>query len=412
MIRRIQEKIIVSISNNARNDDTLYTLNPDGGELTKLFDFHSHPKDTSGLILQPRIAPDGGIIYFSSDNAHFYTPASRNLFRIASDGSWWDQITLGPNSGLWDQPGPYGTVEGAVRKSNGDPWGNSPVFLEGAGMKYSQPDGSFRFENVPEGERWIVAYRPGSTIYDAQAISVVAGTTWHVDLVPDSDYWMRFQYPALYGDRIYHLLGLNTIQWTDLNVSAYTKIYTAPTEGCVSLPTVNGFDVAATTGKLAIVDHHGDGCLKNRGLYIADKDGNNLQLLLDMLADYNWGISAVPQGVFWSPDESKIAFNAHYGGNPVIVVYDATNGSYLGGIPYPATWDTTYGVTLCGWSPDGGWLLYLLDTFQVAQPSEKTLSKIKVNADGSLDVTSVVNLLTNPNISGATWGRLGKPTPQ
>ena len=97
-----QEKIIVSISNDTWTDDTLYTMNPSGGGLTKLFDFHSHPKDTTGRIFQPRVAPDGSAIYSSSDNAYLYTPASRNLFRIASDGSWWDQITPDSNSGRWN----------------------------------------------------------------------------------------------------------------------------------------------------------------------------------------------------------------------------------------------------------------------------------------------------------------------
>ncbi len=99
-----QEKILVSVSNSTWTDDVLYTLNPDGSGQASLFDFHSHPKHTAGRILQPCVAADGGAIYFSSDNAYAYTPASRNLFRIASDGSWWDQITPGPNSGSWNQP--------------------------------------------------------------------------------------------------------------------------------------------------------------------------------------------------------------------------------------------------------------------------------------------------------------------
>jgi hypothetical protein len=406
----LQEKILVPISNDTATDDTLYSLNPDGSGLTKLFDFHNHPKHTTGHILQPRIAPDGGAIYFSSDHAYVYTPASRNLFRIAPDGSWCDQITPGPNSGLWNQPGPYGTVEGTIRRSDGTPSGNSPVFLEGMGLEYSQPDGSFRFENVPQGERWIVAYWPGSTVYDAQAISVVAGTTWHLDLVPNTDYRTSFEYPVPFGDRVYYLLGPDEIQWTDVNASVYTNVYTVPKDGCISLPTVKGFDVAASTGKLAIMDCHGDGCLKNQGLYIAGQDGNDPQLLVDMKADYNWGSVLLPQGVFWSPDGSKIAFDGSYSGNPVMVIYDAATGSYLGGIPFPATWDTTYGVHLCGWSPDGGWLLYLLETFRVAQLAERMLSKIRVAADGSLDTTSVVNLLTNPNVADATWGRLRLPS--
>ena len=406
-----QEKILVAIDagGGALPDATLYTLNPDGSGQTRLFDFHGHPKDARGGIWGLRVAPDGTTIYFSSDNANLYTPASRNLFRIGSDGSWWDQITPGPNSGKWNQPCPCGTVTGTVRKSNGDPWGNSPVFLEGKGMVNSNPDGSFRFDDVPTGVRWIVAYRPGdSSVFDAQSINVIAGVTTQVQLVPDSTQRMNFEFPAAFGSRIYYRFSSTAIQWTTLDFAAPVEVY--QTSGfCTGIPTVDGFDVAPTSGRLAILNYQegcGVGDTEHQGLYLADKDGGNLQLLVDMMADYNWSDTGVPQGVYWSPDERRIAFNAMYAGNPVIVVFDATSGAYLGGVSYPATWDTTYGLYLYGWSPDGGWLLYLVEVYQIAQPAQKALVKIRVNPDGSLDLGAIQELLSDPNISGATWGRL------
>jgi hypothetical protein len=394
------EKILVSIANDDTwLADTLYTLNPDGSGQTKLFDFQNHPHDSMGRIWQPRVAPDGATIYFSSSNAKFWTPASRNLFRIAADGSWWDQITPDPNSGLWDQPGPYGIVEGTVKKSNGDPWSGAPIFLEGMSMIYSGADGSFRFENVPEGKRWIVAYEPGgSSIYDSQEIQVVAGLTWTADLVPSSDVKMEHQYPAQYGDRIYHKLGINQIVWTDVDASAYHDIYTI-SGACGGIPNVDGFDVSSS-GKLAIMDYW-QGCAEHDGLYTADEDGQNMQLLVDMKADANW---CGAQEVFWSPDESKLAFKGCYSWYTYVLVYDASNGYYLDGIYFPDTSYTLINVDLHGWSPDGNGLLYSywLDPLKVS------LEKIEVNSDGSLGTSTT--LLTDIRLSGATWGNLNPVT--
>ncbi|MCD4669899.1 MAG: hypothetical protein K8S14_05590, partial [Actinomycetia bacterium] len=397
-----QEKIVVSIADTTGSDHTLYTLNPDGSGQTALFNFHSHPQDITASIWQPRIAPDSTTIYFNSDNAYLFTPASRNLFRIASDGSWWDQITPDVYSGKWNQPGPYGIVEGTVQKSNGDPWINATVFLEGMDLKYSEVDGSFRFENVPEGKRWIVAYEPGnSDQFDAEEILVAQGAPWTANLVPGSDSWMEFQSPIRYGDRIYHTFGINQIQWTDVNASTYVNVYTV--SGSCTIPTVDGFDVAPTSGKLAIMDY-GTGCPTNRGLYIADKDGNNPQLLVDMkVAGTGW---CGAQEVFWSPDESKVALKACYdfgsGWQTHIFVYDAANGAYLGGITFTDTNYTLVNVTLHGWSPDGNGLLY---SYWLDQASTN-LDKARVNSDGSVDNTSFTSVLTGVHLGGATWGNL------
>jgi hypothetical protein len=398
-----EEKILVSISDESWNDDTLYTLNPDGSGQTLLFDFHSHPKDPAARIYQPRVAPGGGSIYFSSNAAYLYTPARRNLFRIASDGSWWDQITPDSNSGLWNQPGPYGVVEGTVEQGDGTPWINSPIYLEGMDVQSSGADGSFRFENVPEGKRWIVAYKPGdATAFDAQEIFVANGAPWNAKLIPGSDAYLEFQHPRLYEDRIYHTPALNSIQYTDINASSFTTVYQV--SGSCTFPQVSGFDVGSQTGKLVIMDY-ATGCPTNRGLYTADKDGNNLQVLVDMkTAGTNWCGAG---DVFWSPDESKVAFEACYdfgaGWQTHLFVYDASTGGYLGGVTFPNTSYTLVNVTLHGWSPNGDWLLYSywLDAANTA------LEKIPVNSDGSLNAGNIVSLLTNVRLSGATWGELG-----
>ncbi len=106
---------------------------------------------------------------------------------MAADGSWWEQITPGPNSGRWNQPCPCGVVQGLVRDAAGNPLAGRPVFLEGKDMVYTGADGRFRYEDVPTGTRWLVAYRGGGQdVFDAQPISVAAGATLDTILTPDN----------------------------------------------------------------------------------------------------------------------------------------------------------------------------------------------------------------------------------
>lgn len=400
-----EEKIIVSLCNDPGTwlDDTLYTLNPDGSDQTALFDFHSHLKDPNGRIFSPRIAPDGNTIVFHSDNAYLFTPADRNIFVIPSDGARWDQITPGPNSGKWNEPCPCGTVEGTVTRSDGTPWSGAPVFLEGMDMIYSGADGSFRYENVPEGLRWIVAYKPGDTPFEAQTVLVLAGATYSVHLVPDSDWRMSYEYPVTYGDRIYYRIAPHKIQRSDINRSNYTDVYAVTLDSCSMTPGVDGFDVAPVTGRIAIIDYQegcGAGSVEHQGVYVVDKDGNNRQLLVDMIGSgAAWCNMVVPQGIFWSPDESRLALTWCYDWDTYLLVYDSSNGGLLG---YGYWEGLSYAVNLHGWSPDGNWLLYS----HYDQPAQASLTKIGVNGDGSLDFASVTDILTNAPIVGATWGEI------
>ena len=402
-----QEKIVVSISNNDTGTDySLYTLNPDGTGQTKIFDFSGHPKDPQAAIWQPRIAPGGGTIHFVSDNAYLFTGAGRNLFRIASDGSWWDQITPTSNSGKWGEPCPCGIVQGTVKKSNGDPWSGAPVYLEGMDAIYTEADGSFRIENVPEGRRMITACEPGDcNTMDTEEVLVSSAAPWTSNLVPGSNDWLEFQWPILSpaGDRIYHTLGINQLQWTGINATAYTQVYAVG--GTCFVPDLDGYDVAPSSGKLAIMDY-GDGCPTNRGLYTADKDGGNVQLLIDMKSNPGW---CGGQEVFWSPDESKVAIKACYdwgsGWQTNLFTHDAATGNWIDGIIFPASY-SMFNVAFHGWSPDGGWLLY---SYWSNDATKTTLTKVKVNADGTFDVGTYQDLLTDTYLGGATWGNLEPP---
>lgn len=408
----LEEKIIVSLANESWTDDTLYAMNPDGTGMNAIFDFHSHPRQPTGRIWQPRVGPDGETILFSSDNTHLYTPADRNLFRVASGGSWWDQITPGPNSGVWNAPCPCGSVEGFVRKSEGGIWANSPVYLEGVGMRSAGLDGFFRFTNVPQGERWIVAYRPGgSTMFDAQVISATPASVTTIDLTPDLDVRRNYQYPVIHADthppseRVYHKFGLNMIQWTDINATTYTTVYST-TGSCIGIPDVDGFDVGASSGNLLIADYQ-DGCAGHRGIYAATGDGDALHLLVDMKADPQWcGV----QEVYWSPDETKIAFKACYAAHTHIAVHNAFTGGLIDHFYFRDPSAPLDNVAFHGWSPDGRWLLV---SSWPGDPNRGVLSKIQVGPDGTFDDPPVmIHLLIGTRISGATWGMISPPEPQ
>ncbi len=396
---QLEEKILVSISNGS-SDDTLYTLAPDGSGKTHLFDFHGQPKFTTGEVFAPRISADGKYIYFHSEYAYIYTPARRNAFRIMSLGSGLDQITPGPESGIWGETG-NSTVSGFVKHGDGTPWMNCSVYLEGMDMVYSAADGSFAFHNVPAGVRWLVAYRPALDAWDSTTVNVISGVdNTGLTLTPNSSYRMNFEFPVPHGDRIYYCLNSTKIQWTDLGFSAQHDVYTSPVSGCVTMSQVKAFDVAPSSGKLAIFDYHGDGCTDNRGIYVTDKDGGNKQLLLDMWNDSNWN-EPLESNIFWSPDESLLAFKGSYNWYQCLVIYGA-DGSFKS---RACATDTNTTLTLHGWSPDGGWLLY---SSYASDPSQSSVAKIPVGNDGALDTSNIVTLLTNTAVHGATWGRVVK----
>ncbi len=374
-----------------------------------MFDFHSQTKFTTGEIFAPRLSADGKYIYFHSEHAYIYTPARRNAFRITAFGGGLDQITPGPESGVWGGTG-NSTVSGFIRHDDSTPWSNCPVYLEGMDMVYSAADGSFAFQNVPPGVRWLVAYRPALDAWDSTSVNVVSGVdNTGLTLTPDSSYRMNFEFPVAYGDRVYYRLDSTRIQWTDPGFSAQHDVYTSPADSCTGIPTVDAFDVGPVTGKVAVYDYQegcGVGNSNHNGIYTVDKDGNNKQLLVDMLNSAGWGGSTAAE-VFWSPDESYIALDAYYNGDPVIVVFNA-GGTYLGGVAYPPTAEDTYGLDLYGWSPDGRWLLYLVHTYRIAGSEQRTLVKMAVNDSGVPDTNNIVALLSDPSIRSATWGNVAK----
>ncbi len=398
------EKILVSLSNNttAWDDDTLYTLNPDGSNKTPFFNLHNQSKFTTGQIYAPRIS--GNHIYFHSEHGYIYTPARHNLFRLSTTNTTLKQITPSPNAGVWGQSG-TSTVSGLVTDGLGNPWINAPVYLEGMDMIRTDIDGFFSFQNVPPGVRWLVAYRPALDAFEAQSIDVIFGLhTTGLDIRPNSTTRMNFEHPAFFNGRIYYSF-YNEIQWTDVNFTNPQTVYTSPADSCVGIPTIDAFDAGPMTGRLAIYDYQegcGIGNNNHNGIYITDKDGNNKQLIVDMLADANWNNPILPVEIFWSPNETSIAVKASYSYYDYLLVYN-TSG-VLTGFAYADT--TSQVLTLHGWSPDGKWLLY---SEYDGDPAQASLGKIGVNPDGSLNNASITTLLANQPISGATWGNVAVP---
>lgn len=393
--------VLVSLHDPAAGSDTLIALDPATGQARPLFNFAGHPRHKAGLILGPRVDASGKLIYFSSDNSFAYTPFRRNLFAITADGQAWQQITPGANSGRWDQPCPCGSVRGRVARKDGRPWSAAPVFLEGVGMAHTKPDGSFEFKRAPQGNRWIMAYRPGNTsAYDSQLLAVGPGAGLSVNLIPDRTNRPSLHSPVPFGDSVYFLAGLTTL--VRFNPAKQTTANLYQVQGSCTLKRIGGFDLGPKTGRLAIVDY-GEGCPTNRGLYV--NRSNQLRLLVDAKADQRWcGLGQV----FWSPDERRLALTAclSQGGfnrNTYLLIIDAASGRVTGTYGFADQKINLAKVRLNGWSPDGGYVLF---SWYADQPAGGNLSAMRVNANGALDANSGRNLISGRYINGATWANL------
>ncbi len=70
-------------------------------------------------------------------------------------------------------------------------------------MQNADANGSFRFENVPPGNRYIMAYRTGdSSAFDSLVVAVAGNATSEAHLTPDSTLKANYENPIPYGDRI------------------------------------------------------------------------------------------------------------------------------------------------------------------------------------------------------------------
>ncbi len=396
-----KEVIIFSLTDPVKDDGKLFIMNPQGGKTQEIFSFHTHPKIRKGSIYTPRIAKDGKTIYFSSDNAFAYTPFRANIFRVASDGSWVDQITPNSNSGRWDVGCPCGIVKGKVLHPGSKmPWGGCPVFLEGKGMVYSGSNGTFTFKDVPSGVRFVVGYKPGSSVFDAKPINVVPDTEIDVVLVPNSNYKTGFYSPIPVKEKVYFKFGMSEIQWTDVEATHYNEVYKAKGV-CSGIADIDGFDVNPQTEAIAVMDYQ-TGCTTNRGLYLISK--GNISLLWDMKQEN--GISG-GRGVYWTYNGKRLAVEVSYNNITYIIIIDVEKKRFLSSFPFPNGY-TIYDIELYGFSPSGEWLLF---SYRIPSTDKWVLTKIRVNKDGILDANSMVSLFKSSLLTGATWGILASPPP-
>ncbi len=396
------EKIVFSLTDPVKQDSAIFIMDPEGAKVEKIFDFYLHPKHPTGSIYDVRLSGDGRMIYFSSNNAFAYTPFSTNIFRVTSDGSWIDQITPDSNSGKWEEGCPCGTVKGKVLKpSTKEPWGGCPVFLEGKKMVYSQEDGTFVFDKVPIGVRFIVAYRPGSMIYDAKPISVFSKKETTITLIPNNNYRTGFYKPIPVGKRIYFRFGQSEVKWTGEEATFYHNIYTAK-GACTGVPDIDGFDVNEKTGTIAIMDYQ-TGCTTNRGVYITDIDGKNLSLFWDMKTDNKFSDGGE---VFWSHNGRMLLTKVSYNSLAYFVLIDAENKKFLSSFSFPKNY-TIHDLTLFGFSPSDDWVLF---SYRLPNTDKWVLTKMKIGENGVLDANSLVSLFKSTILTGATWGILNPPS--
>lgn len=216
-----QTQIFVSLedANNKSglSNYRLYTMNPDGSQLTPLFDFSKHPVSPNAKIFNLRMTPDNKHLLFDSNHANLYTPTDYNLFRLNLKNRTARQLTPGPNSGEFNQSCPCGTVTGTVTSSNGQAYsGGIIVYIEGLKKSATvDTSGRFRFDNVPVGVRVVIAYRTQNLKFDWTSVIVQANKTSDISLKPNTFTKTNFREPVQFENRIYFRLGVNEISWLD-----------------------------------------------------------------------------------------------------------------------------------------------------------------------------------------------------
>lgn len=388
-----QTKILVSIANESNDDASIFQLDESGNIEKELFNFKNQPLVKTGNIYNLNSNSDGSAIYFSSDNAQFYSLSSRNVFKLSSNGNNLSQITPGPYSGQTPLNVATGSVKGRITDSQGIPYSGAAIFMEGLPFIYSDANGYFKFDNVPQGHRWITGYKPASLVYQSLPVYVTPNLTSEVELVPYTDYKSRFEMPKEFNGKIYYIANNLELYKINPNGENREKIFST-----IGLTGIGGFDIANQDGQIILSDFR-TGTPEQRGLYTCDQNGNNLSLFLDFKQDNNWGDLGE---VFWSPDKSKIALKASYNYYTYIVIIDVNSKNILGTVYFDQNY-TIYNVDLHGWSPDGKWLLY---SNWLEKPDFSTLAKIKVGSDGSLNPNDNINLIVNRNISSACWTKV------
>ncbi len=410
-----EEKIIVSLGDANSGSSVicrLYSMNPDGSQLKPLFSFEQQVA-SDARILKPRLSSDQQHILFSSDFDKIRTPTSANIFSFNMENKALQQVTPYPNFGVFNNTCPdCGTVTGVVQNSQGLTLSRSLIFLEGIQKIVSSDDnGQFRFDNVPSGAHFIIAYRPDTlSVYASSLLFVSSVGTTNITLTPDQGNKLSIHSPVSFENRLYFILGYE-LDWLDINGNSredyYKKVYSSLSNSqCIGIPDI-GFDVAPRSGRLLIMDYI-DGCPSNRGVYLADKDGNNVQLLLDFKAENSpLHLSGLGENeLFWSPDESKIALESTlnpdffgYDFGAVIAVLDANRGEILSIIPFNKN-ITTVNLEFHGWSPKGDALLMSSWTDSVETGE---LVRVPVDAQGIANTEAATSLINGRNICGATW---------
>ncbi len=409
-------QIFISMDNQGGQDCRLYTMNADGTGLTEFFAF---PNSVDDLITDLKISPDGQRILMSSDYQSLWTFTGRNIFQLDTTTKTPRQLTPGPQSGVFGQPCPCGSIYGRVIGAYDSGYSGAIVWVEGVKQSaIADGNGNFRFDNVPVGVRIVTAYSPDASRYDYAFAAVGPGTESLLELRPgkSSTDKLSLQSPVQFGDRVYFKSGLWTISWLDINKtgdlrSDYTDVYNATEQSTCGAPMVE-FDIAPQTGRLAVMDYV-DSCSTNRGIYITDKDGQNKQLLIDFKLQNSPFSLFLSEELAWSPDETKIAFEASFNYSywdanttssygSVIVIADAATGAVpdTGRILPFNPGITPANTHILSWSPDSDALLVSVWT---GSPKQSELISVPIDPNGNVNSQNARLLVQQAYISSATW---------
>lgn len=401
-----EEKICVSIANGTI-DHKLILINPDGTNEQDVFSWAGKPVDTASTLFELSPSTISNQVLVRSDYAWNFTPYENNIFSISVDSTQqFDQHTPGPNSGKWNLPGPYGTLKGKVTDDGGLGIVGAQIFVEGVEKwVYSDALGEYKVNNVPLGSRWAACQtlNLGEPVRDWKMISVVANQELEIDFKPNLVTWMSNYSPCRYQNRIYYLHGRVKAGYIDLlgDKATFHEIYTPSDLGSCIMP-LKWMNIRQNDGRVIIVDWAT--CSTSNGIHICDMDGGNIRKIDFKAAGY-----VAMDRAFWHPTNPDI-FLASFTFAP------QTGGMYVGfgtyNISQPTAQlvdyiyinDTSYNhgnVELCGFSPQGNYILY---SYYKSDSSKVTLAKFPVDSTGDFPSNGTETIiLSDRAVRGATW---------
>jgi len=386
------EAVFVTVETGT-DESVIYKMNPDGSSPTLFFSFDNEPADSDrSYITDIDISPTGRYLAVTSDHDGYYNPARRNIYAINSEGTNWRQITPAPNADKYWYSGPTGTISGQVTWG-GDYVSFATICCDGVITKFSSDAlGNFTITGVPTGGHLIFAYTWGGVemVYGWNYVNVAAGVDNPCDIINvgySEPYGKdQCQEPSWSPDEshIYYKssLGGNVFStsvpgdWSDDSILVDdwgTSFY--------------GFDVRHSDGKIVYA-------IDDDGLYLANANGTGRTQIFAETYEISMQYPCNPR---WAPNGVDVAFLAFYytpteSGN-IVCAISTTTGEIWGYFG----WGSGVFPSVCGWSPDGNYVL------TAVHEGDWSLSELwKVNP--STPTTDAALIYGPASIIDAAWG--------